>query len=166
MKQKLSAMIDGAAEDQECESCVKRLKEDPDLRATWDVYHLIGDALRGHTAPDVVERVQQRLAAEPTVLAPRALQPIGRRTAWAALSIAASVAAVALVGWMALPLFDVQQAPSPQVAAQLSEPTPVAVPVAQGVGDYLLAHQQFSPGLAIGGIAPYIRTVTEESGAR
>jgi hypothetical protein len=34
------------------------------------------------------------------------------------------------------------------------------------VGDYLLAHQRFSPSLAIGGIAPYIRSVTEENGAR
>ncbi|HLB13610.1 MAG TPA: sigma-E factor negative regulatory protein, partial [Burkholderiales bacterium] len=63
MKQRLSAMMDDAAQDHECEICVKRLKDDPELRAAWGVYHLIGDALRGHTAPDVAERVQQRLAA-------------------------------------------------------------------------------------------------------
>jgi sigma-E factor negative regulatory protein RseA len=166
MKQRLSAMMDDAAADHECESCVKRLKDDPELRAAWDVYHLIGDALRGHTAPDVAERVQQRLAAEPTVFAPRATDPPRRRAAWVGLSMAASVAAVALVGWMALPLFEFQRAPSPAIVAQPSEPPRVPVPVAHGVSDYLLAHQPFSPALAIGGIAPYIRSVTEENGAR
>jgi sigma-E factor negative regulatory protein RseA len=166
MKQQLSAMMDDAAEDHECERCVKRLKDDPELRATWDLYHLIGDALRGHTAPDVAGRVQHRIAAEPTVFAPRAIEPRRRRATWVALSMAASVAAVALVGWMALPLFDVQRGSPPQATVQLPEPPLVAVPAAQGVGDYLLAHQRFSPSLAIGGIAPYIRSVTEENGAR
>ncbi len=164
MKQRLSAMMDDAAEDHECESCVKGLKDDPELRATWDVYHLIGDALRGHTAPDVAERVQQRLVAEPTVFAPRAIEPPRRRATRYALSMAASVAAIALVGWMALQLTG--QPESPPVIAKLPEPALVAVPVAQGVSDYLLAHQRFSPALAIGGIAPYIRSVAEENGAR
>ncbi len=166
MKQRLSAMMDDAAEDHECESCVKRLKDDPELRAAWEVYHLIGDALRGHTAPDVAERVQQRLAAEPTVFAPRAIEPPRRRATRYALSMAASVAAVALVGWMALSLIDGPRESPPPAIAKLPEPPLVAVPVAQGVGDYLLAHQRFSPALAIGGIAPYIRSVTEENGAR
>jgi sigma-E factor negative regulatory protein RseA len=166
MKQKLSAMIDDAAEDGECASCVKRLKDDPELRATWDLYHLIGDALRGNTAPNVAARVQQRLAAEPTVLALHALERPRRRAAWFALSMAASAAAVALVSWMALPLFDLPREAPTHVAAQVPEPPLVAVPAPQGVSDYLLAHQRFSPSLAIGGIAPYIRTVTEENGAR
>jgi sigma-E factor negative regulatory protein RseA len=173
MKQRLSAMMDDAADEQECESCVRRLKEDSELRESWDLYHLIGDALRGHTAPEIAERVQRRIAAEPTVLAPRPVAVRGRRAAWHALPIAASVAAVALVGWMALPLFEGPGGPAPQPVAQAPEAPPVAqapepqpVPVAQGVGDYLLAHQRFSPSVAIGGIAPYIRSVTEESGAR
>ncbi len=166
MKQKLSAMMDDAAEDHECESCVKHLKEDPELLATWELYHLIGDALRGNTAPDIAERVQKRLAAEPTILAPRARERPRRRMTWYALSMAASVAAVALVGWMALPLFDLPREAASQVAVQVPEPPSAAVPVPQGVGDYLLAHQRFSPSVAIGGIAPYIRTVAEENGAR
>ena len=166
MKQRLSAMMDDAAEDDECESCVKRLKDDPELRATWNVYHLIGDALRGHTAPDVAERVQQRLATEPTVFAPRAIEPPRRRATRYALSMAASVAAVAFVGWMALPLIDGPRESPPPAIAKLPETPLAAVPVAQGVSDYLLAHQRFSPALAIGGIAPYIRSVAEENGAR
>ena len=51
MKEKLSAMMDDALEHGERERCVRQLEEDEELRAAWDVYHLIGDALRGHTAP-------------------------------------------------------------------------------------------------------------------
>ncbi|HKC42611.1 MAG TPA: sigma-E factor negative regulatory protein [Burkholderiales bacterium] len=165
-EEQLSAMMDDALADPECDGCVRQLKSDPDLRATWELYHLIGDTLRGHMAPDLADRVRARLAAEPTVLAPRSRRP-ARRATWYALSAAASVAAVALVGWMALPLFDLSPGSSIPVAQAPQAVTPTAaVPTAHGVTDYLLAHQRFSPSLAIGGIAPYIRSVAEENEAR
>jgi hypothetical protein len=94
MKEKLSAMMDDALAEGERESCVRRLKEDDELRAAWDVYHLIGDTLRGHTAPQVAEQVRARLAAEPTILAPRRTERPRGRLAWYPLAAAASVAAV------------------------------------------------------------------------
>jgi sigma-E factor negative regulatory protein RseA len=164
MKEKLSAMMDDALADSERESCVRRLKDDDELRAAWDVYHLIGDTLRGHTAPHVADEVRARLADEPTVLAPRrAERP---RLAWYPLAAAASVAAVALVGWLALPLTDLQPGREAQTMARAAEQVPAAVPLAQGVADYLLAHQRFSPAIAMSGLAPYVRTVAEESGSR
>ena len=166
MKEKLSAMMDDALADGERESCVRRLKEDDELRAAWDVYHLIGDALRGHTAPHVAEQVRARLAAEPTVLAPQRTAAARTRLAWYPLAVAASVAAVALVGWLALPLFDLRGAPDPGGIVAKVEPPAAAVPLAQGVADYLLAHQRFSPAIAMSGLAPYVRTVAEETGSR
>ena len=164
MKEKLSAMMDDALPDGERESCVRRLKEDDELRAAWDVYHLIGDALRGHTAPHVADEVRARLADEPTVLAPR--RPARPRLAWYPLAAAASIAAVALVGWLALPLVGLQPDRDAQLVARVAEQVPAAVPAAQGVADYLLAHQRFSPAIAMSGLAPYVRTVAEESGSR
>jgi sigma-E factor negative regulatory protein RseA len=169
MKEKLSAMMDDALAGGERESCVRRLKEDDELRATWDLYHLIGDALRGHTAPQVAEQVWARLAAEPTVLAPRRAPAARTRLAWYPLAAAASLAAVGLVGWLALPLFDLQPGAGTQTIASV-DPVPPStltlVPTAQGVGDYLLAHQRFSPAIAMSGLAPYVRTVAEGSGSR
>jgi len=166
MKEKLSAMMDDALDHGERERCVQRLKEDAELRAAWDVYHLIGDTLRGHTAPQIAEQVHARLAAEPTVLAPRArLERARPRLAGYPLAAAASVAAVALVGWLALPLFDLPRGGvGPGTIAQVEPVAPV--PQAQGVADYLLAHQRFSPAIAMSGLAPYVRTVAEESGSR
>jgi sigma-E factor negative regulatory protein RseA len=169
MKEKLSAMMDDALDDGERERCVRRLEEDDELRAAWDVYHLIGDTLRGHSAPQIAAQVRARLAAEPTVLAPRRAAATRGRLSWQPLAAAASVAAVALVGWLALPLFDVQRGAEPGLVAQVAPvpaAAPAAVPPAQGVADYLLAHQRFSPAIAIGGLAPYVRTVAEETGSR
>jgi len=164
MKEQLSAMMDGALDDEAGERCVRRLKNDPELREAWDVYHLIGDALRGHTAPHVAGAVRARLAEEPTVLAPRRAGRSTRERLWVPLAAAASVAAVALVGWMSLPLFEGGPGAGP-VAVNVAPPAAL-IPPAQGVGDYLLAHQRFSPSFALGGLAPYIRTVAEENGAR
>ncbi|HSD44184.1 MAG TPA: sigma-E factor negative regulatory protein [Burkholderiales bacterium] len=175
MNERLSALIDDELGMAETEGCLDRLDADRGLRETWGVYHLIGDALRGGAGPGLPPSFAERLAAEPTVLAPgRAVRP-APRTVWYALSAAASVAAVALVGWMALPLFDppvrVAGPQSPPVVAAadvmpVPEVKPAAVPNAQDVNDYLLAHQRFSPSSAMGGIAAYVRTVSEDREAR
>jgi sigma-E factor negative regulatory protein RseA len=69
------------------------------------------------------QRVASRLAEEPTVVAPVRFAPQPQGARWLALSAAASVAAVALVGWLA---FAPQQtaAPVPQFAK--SQPAAVA----------------------------------------
>jgi sigma-E factor negative regulatory protein RseA len=167
MKERLSAVMDGEIDGPECESCLDRLKDDPDLRAAWRVYHVIGDAIRGHAGAGLPAAFADRLAAEPTVLAPRRAERRLSRAPWYALSAAASVAAIALVGWTALSMLEppVKMAATPPAVAVAEAPS-TPVPVAQGVNDYLLAHQRFSPSSAMGGMAPYIRTVSESNGAR
>ncbi len=155
--------------DAEADGCLARLAEDGALRETWRVYHLIGDTLRGQAGHGLSPAFAQRLADEPTVLAPRrAMRPAARST-WYALSAAASVAAVALVGWMALPLLappaPIAKAPAAPALAAAVLP-PAVIPPARGVNDYVLAHQRFSPSSAMGGIAPYVRTVSESREAR
>jgi sigma-E factor negative regulatory protein RseA len=169
MNERLSALIDDELELPDTEGCLARLDVDRELRETWSVYHLIGDALRGHAGQGLPPSFAERLAAEPTILAPRRGAPPAPRSAWYVLSAAASVAGVALVGWMALPLLEpptpiATAQPAPAVAAV--DVKPAAVMAAQGVNDYLLAHQRFSPSSVMGGMAPYVRTVSEEREAR
>lgn len=158
MKENLSAWIDDELSSQQVGVLPSQIKQDAELRRSWDCYHLIGDALRGVQGPDLCAGVRARLDAEPTVLAPqRRKNPEQLR--WAALSMAASVAAVALVAWMALSgtqQNSVQLAAVPAPAARLA-----AVQAGQGATDYLLAHQRYSPSSAMQGVAPYVRTVTE-----
>jgi sigma-E factor negative regulatory protein RseA len=169
MKERLSALVDEELGGAESERCLEQLGDDGDLRDTWRVYHLIGDALRGQAGQGLPPSFAERLAAEPTVLAPRRAARAGQRSTWYALSAAASVAAVALVGWMALPLFEprapiASSQPAPALAAVALPPA--VVPAAQGVNDYLLAHQRFSPSSVMGGMAPYVRAVSEAREAR
>ena len=89
--EKLSALMDGELEDRELADEIARISGDPDREADWGIYHMIGDSLRGDAVSQdtVTGPVAARLAAEPTVLAPRAwrMRPETRRVA---LPIAAS----------------------------------------------------------------------------
>lgn len=161
MKENLSAWMDDELSGEQARPLLSQLKRDAELRTSWDCYHLIGDAVRGVHGPDLHARICARLDAEPTVLAPqRRAKP--ERLSNVALSVAASVAAVVFVGWMALP----GQKDMPQIAAiPAAEVKQVALPAGEGAKDYLLAHQRYSPSSAMQGVAPYVRTVAEERSA-
>jgi sigma-E factor negative regulatory protein RseA len=185
MKETVSALYDGELDATDMERMCARLKDEPELREAWDTYSLIGDALRGNAGGSLPVTFSGRLAAEPTVLAPRpsVLPMTPRRATRVALSAAAGVAAIAFVGMMAFPMLkqenvvppmatattgplQQQQATSTAVAAAaVAQPPQRANAVASpAVRDYLLAHQRFSPALALQGAAPFVRTVSDEPG--
>jgi sigma-E factor negative regulatory protein RseA len=154
--------MDGELDDRAAGEVIDVLGRDEQALDTWRTYHLIGDALRDSRllSAGFTARVARQLATEPAVLAPGRLQS-QPRTRYA---LAASVAAVALVGWLA---FAPQQSPVAPVARQ--QPAPIAqarqpalVPLPSGTNDYLLAHQGFSPRVSLQGMAPYVRTVSEQ----
>jgi sigma-E factor negative regulatory protein RseA len=168
MKDRLSALMDGELDDKSAAEVIQALARDRDAVEAWRTYQLIGDAMRQSRvlSPQFTARLSQRLAAEPTVLGPRGLQTESRK--WFALSAAASVAAVALVGWLAF-------APQPQVGTGVKPPAvplaaqspveakPNIVPLPTAANDYLLAHQAFSPRVSLQGVAPYVRSVSEQA---
>lgn len=163
MKQHISALMDGELFDDEAEALLDRLKRDPDGNAEWEVYHLIGDVLRqpGDVRIGIGEALHERLQAEPTVLAPR--RRANQNARWFALSAAASVAAMALVGWLSV---QIGQEPMPEVAMLQPSPAPASVRPARfsasDMNDYLIAHQEFSPSADMQGAASYARTVAEQ----
>ncbi|HEY6821132.1 MAG TPA: sigma-E factor negative regulatory protein [Burkholderiales bacterium] len=174
MKDRISLLMDGALDDRAAAQAIETLCRDREAADTWRTFHLIGDALRG-TAPlseGFTARVAWKLAEEPAVLAPRRL-PRAEPRKWLALSAAASVAAVALVGWVAFgPQPDggaqnAQVARAPQAQPVPRQDTAAVVPVAQpftsATNDYLLAHQGFSSRISLQSMVPYVRTVSEPS---
>lgn len=163
MKDRISALMDGELDDSSAGELIGNLTHGSENAEAWRAYHLIRDALRG-SAPlseGFSARVAWKLADEPTVLAPRRTRP-GRSDSprWFTLSaVAASFAAVALVGWLA---FTPQQpAPAPVLAKAPAAEKPVIVPMPSSANDYLLAHQGFSPRVSFQGMAPYVLTVSE-----
>ncbi len=164
MNEELSALVDGELHGGQFARHLAIVRDSGEARAAWDTCHLIGDALRGHIAPEICSRVAARLAEEPTVLAPRAKVSGAKTLSGWAMSIAAGAAAVALVVWTVLPNMrgDFQLAHKP-VAPQMPS---AATPAAAQVADYLLAHQRYSAASAMQGVAPYVRTVAEEREVR
>jgi len=159
--------MDGELGRSESAGALGALESGGEARETWRSYHLIGDAMRETRmlSPDFAGRVIAALETEPTVLAPR--RPVLAGPAamrWSAL--AAGVAAVALVGWVA---FAPQELPAPAASVATTAPLPqapvqeasalVAPPAA--AGDYLLAHQSYSPRNSLQGAAPYVRVAGE-----
>jgi sigma-E factor negative regulatory protein RseA len=121
MKDRISALLDGELDEAEARRLIGRLKAEPELRRTWDEYHCVGDVLRGHLGPGLCAGVAARLACEPTVLSRRSSAPSAKsaqRVGRWALTVAAGLAAVVLVAWMALPA----RGPSSQIAQ-----TPAAI---------------------------------------
>lgn len=164
MKEKISALMDGQLEDAECEAFLKTLKLDTELRESWDVYHLIGDAMRGHSSGALSRHFSALLEAEPVVLAPRRKTTTKQTTRWA-LSAAASLAAVGFVGWMSYPFFGTQNEHI-ATAQPLVPPVEIRAIATPNMDDYRLAHQGFSSGFGMPGVAPYVRTVSAEDGQR
>ncbi len=99
-RETLSTLMDGEIEDQDWKA-LKHIAEDDDARGVWGRYHLIGDVMRDgvvEIAPMAFsERLRDEIAREPTVLAPPRRRQSLRRPV-AGLAIAASVAALAVVG--------------------------------------------------------------------
>jgi len=173
VREKLSALVDGELQRGDLEAHLGRLRTDRELRGAWSTYHLIGDALRGHFGPEIIDRVVARLRDEPTVLAPRAT-PF-KRFGWYAMPAAAGIAAVVLVVWTAFPIWKTPEftagpvasgasgtrGPAPEAVGAASAETRLPVTPAE-FQNYLLAHRPFSYTSAMQGIAPYARTVADE----
>lgn len=168
MKTRISALMDGELEDHEIADTLRRLRDSPELRSEWCDCQLIGAALRGERGLDidVAARVMSALDFEPTVMAPAPRRMLGWQRP--ALALAASVAGVALVAWLAL-------APGvegglPAGATGLASAKPAAV-VAQSrstprLQEYLVAHQAYAPGGTMVGGARNIRTVAASGEGR
>lgn len=164
--EKVSALVDGELDEHELEHQLSLLKQKNGAQESWEMFHLIGDTMRGDSriSPDFSRRIAERLALEPTMLAPprRAVRNVARY----AMSIAASLAAVSVVAWVAFSS-NTLNAPQAPATAQLAATAPGMAPAqlpnlnSQGkMNEYLLAHQGFSPSTAIQGVVPYIRSVS------
>jgi sigma-E factor negative regulatory protein RseA len=169
---KISALMDGELDGREAQQQILRLKQDEALAASWDTFHLIGDAMRGEQALShgFDQRLAARLSGEPTVLAPR--RSMAKRITTYALSAAASLSAVALVGWVAFfnnplaPQAELAKAPNTPATASPAPAQLASMPSDGKMNEYLIAHQEFSPSTAIQGLAPYIRGVSSAQPAQ
>ncbi len=175
-RQRISALCDGELEARERLDAIDAIDRDPRLRDTFGRYQMISDVLHNNYRRvedhDLAARVRGALSDEPTVLAPRS-RP-SRLSPWqrlgAGFAVAASVAAVAVVG-----IQVINEEPAAQVVAdgpreyiRLQQPTVVAekrehtlnvAPVAarsrSPLEHYVVNHNAISN-------APFTRPLSEE----
>ena len=188
MSEQLSALMDGELTPDEMKHQISALKKDSTLNQTWAAYHMLGDAMRKspHLSVGFTAKLARQLAEEPTILAPRRA-PQSNPPRYV-MPIAASVAAVSMVGVLTWQMMQVNknEAPISIATAPLNSLQNVAVTTPQQVmparlvtpaanpthpetvqfsrvvsNPYLLAHQEFSPSYAREGIPAYVRTVSE-----
>ena len=175
INEQISAFADGELPDAERELLQRRLTNDAGLQATWQRYHLIRDALRDDL-PELIskdndvayiqnENASLSQAAIPASLLQRFMKPV------AGMAIAASVAALAVVG--VLHNSDQLSAPGlPQVAD--SQATQAVTPeiftivprsswqsvkpaVVSHLNGYLVDHSSYAGFGSAQGIIPYSR---------
>lgn len=162
MKAELSALLDGEMERHQSRALFTALRSEQSLRDAWSEYQMIGDTLRDEPflGEDITARVMRDLEEEPTVLAPS----LRSERSWrgSLLALAASLAGIAVVSWVALS--PSAGSPDAQLLARAGSrtagSTAVAALPAKGMQEYVLAHQANAPGLHMQGGTQHIRTVS------
>jgi sigma-E factor negative regulatory protein RseA len=162
----LSALVDGELASSDVDRACARWHTDPQARATWHAYQLIGDVLRSDdltSAPghdrDFLATFRQRMAQEPVVLAPSPVVPAAahrtipfRRSLRTSMAIAAGFVAVAGI------LVVTQVPRSAESSAVASVDLPAAM---QGAGTAVRPVVVAGTAVAVSGVAGVERRGTE-----
>jgi sigma-E factor negative regulatory protein RseA len=186
IREQVSAFLDGELPDTETELLLKRLTRDGELRESFGRYALIGEALRGAGSQILTRgfasRVNLAIDGEPAQVAAQP-QPARASRWWrplAGVSVAAGVAAVAIVALQQRAISPAMRAASPLTAQNVAtqaarNPEPVqgggvgprealsyTVPATSAeapsalaparLTNYVFAHSKYSSGLGQRGV--------------
>ena len=179
LKEQISALVDGELDTNERPLLIKQIEANESLKADWERYHLISDALKGQlsncTDSGFAESVHESIEEEPVVQVPRTrkLLQTSALKYIAGIGIAASVATVAVL--IALPDSPIINGNTQQIAS-----TESIAPAAQEwvrvsgtrwdvkqpavesrLNSYLVNHNEYSNGMQ--GVLPYARIVGYDS---
>ena len=176
IKEQLSALVDGELPEEERELLQRRLASDDELRATWQRYHLIRDAMRENLpelvskAPSTIEvegHVDPEADVQHPVISAQIMRFARPATGFAIAASVAMLAIFAVVGNRD----QLSPNPTPQVAvSKPSNKLPenfIVVPrtgwesarpaVVSHLNSYLVDHSSYSGFGASQSIIPYSR---------
>lgn len=188
--EQLSGLVDCECEMPELELAVRRLIKDPDLKARWQRYHLVSDALKNNL-PAVIDtdfshRVSQAIDTAP----PLQTTTIRAVSSWykplTGFALAASVALIAVFGLNLIERSATTIDPDPVIAAaapsslqtvdtppestQLTSDTRIRVTGSNALearlNSYLVNHNEYASMNSVYGVLPYVRMVGHETNRR
>lgn len=161
MSEQISALMDDEIAIEDAAHLIAAMHSNKQAAQAWSDYQLIGDVMRGDLMLSSSFRhdLMQKLDQEPTVLAPKAAQHYveqqqipSKEKLSVKWSMAASFAAVMVVGFMALQQQVRPGNPVPVMEmAQLQPSQQQSIP-----NEYLAAHQASAPSAS----SYYIQTVS------
>jgi sigma-E factor negative regulatory protein RseA len=147
MSEQISALMDEEIAVDDAAHLISSMQSSKQAAEAWSQYNLIGDVMRGNQllSKDFKQNLMLKLDQEPTILAPKSAQVKADQLAAAKdripakWSIAASVAAVMVVGWMAMQQVQTgNEVPAIEMAQ--AEVVEQAIP-----DEYMAAHQSSAP---------------------
>jgi negative regulator of sigma E activity len=166
---RLSCLLDGELQADECRALVERLRQDEDACRRWNMLNCAGDAIRSADvaswhADGFVTRVSAALDGEPTVLAPAALASRSSIGRWLLPGAGVAAAAVVLLA-VGLPVRQASspgalasKAPAAPAASLATVGAPVAIDRAPALERYLAAHRELAEPTLMPASTPYLRT--------
>jgi sigma-E factor negative regulatory protein RseA len=176
-QRELSALMDGEFDPQGAEALCDLADADPELRAAWERWHLIGQALRGEPVDAAVrgiaDAVRERIESEPVQL----VLPRRRRGARLAPFTGAALAAgAAFLAVLSVPVLfhDADGTHPDSGAGSFAESAPSGAAearrwhlnrpqLASKLDLYLVNHQEAAPATGVRGMLPYATLVGYEA---
>ncbi|MGL4605044.1 MAG: sigma-E factor negative regulatory protein [Iodobacter sp.] len=140
MKEKLSALMDGELDSTQIEVLLREMKRNPDLDQAWADWHQVSDSMQDHPilSPQFMKNFSERLAAEPTIVAPQRMKRSSvMKKLLVPLTAAASIAFVGVAAWQS----SVVPVHAPSVVAVQNVKSVNKIPAVRA---YLAAHSQES----------------------
>lgn len=191
MKEKLSALIDAELGELDERRVLNALRDDVELRRTWERYHVMRAAITRQLGtvlgPDFAERVRAGIEADGQPAAPPQVRlwPLAGGFAAAALVAGAAFLGAQMLHAPGGPLAPLAVAPpandevataAPVQAAAVAAPAELTATVATEVpapvevsgarlNAYLVGHNEFMPTAGMGSMLPYVRVVTHRADA-
>lgn len=177
--EQISAMFDGELDEQEQELLLRRMEQNPEMQSSWSRYQIIGDVMRhslnAAAHPDLLQNIKRKIEHEPIVVPTSQSATAGLRMMKpvAGLAIAASVAAMAIIG-----LQNMGQGGSPyQDTPRLAQTQPLSTiqrvsgtrwdmqqPETESrLNGYLVNHSEYTSGISLQGMINYARIAGYDS---
>jgi sigma-E factor negative regulatory protein RseA len=172
-RSQVSALADGELDGRRAARLYDLAGHDPGLRATWERYHLIGQAIRGERIDarvrGVADAVRTALASEPVASVPRSRRPL-RAAALAPFGGVALAAGVVFLAVLAVPVLflgpDDESWETSDVVPYVSLADASARrwdldrrELADKLDLFLVNHQEAAPGAGVKGTLPYATLV-------
>lgn len=179
MKEQVSTMFDNELDEQEHELLIRRLKQDDSMQSSWQHYQIIGNAMRNDlkttSMSDMLTNIRHDIDNEPPISASEVSSRVAMRMVKpvAGLAIAASVAAMAIVG-----LQNVGQVNSPVLQTpRLAQSLPATEihrvsgtrwnqqqpETEMRLNGYLVNHSEYSSSFNLQGMINYARIAGYDS---